>query len=42
MVLRSKYPACDIFGTGYFLSLPTGYKHPAVIKGIPHNRLDGY
>ncbi len=39
--LRSKYPSCDIFGTRYFLSSLTGHKHPAVIKGNPHDMKDG-
>jgi len=41
MGLKSKYLSCDVFGTRYFLSLPTGRKHPTVIKGIPHDMKDG-
>lgn len=38
--LKFKYPSCDVFGTRYYFSSPTGEKRLAVVRGIPQDMRD--
>jgi cellulose synthase/poly-beta-1,6-N-acetylglucosamine synthase-like glycosyltransferase len=39
--LRSRYPACNIFGTRYFLYSPSGLKKLAVFSGVSRDMKEG-